>query len=57
MITERIGQHKVLLPISNNHYNFREQMAVTNKQSFCLIYEIRRSNAMAFAVQLLRHDE
>ena len=24
MITDRIGRHKVLLPINHNHYDFRE---------------------------------
>ena len=25
MITDRIGRHKVLLPINHNHYNFRKK--------------------------------
>ena len=25
MITDRIGQHKVLLAINHNHYNFQKQ--------------------------------
>ena len=26
MITDRIGRHKVLLPINHNHYNFRKKV-------------------------------
>ena len=28
MITDRIGRHKVLLPINHNHYNVRENKCI-----------------------------
>ena len=33
MITNRIGQHKVLLPINHNHYNFGEKIVHLGQKS------------------------
>ena len=46
MIKQTELEDKVQLPINYNRYNFREQMAVTNKErsSLTFIYEIRRSS-------------
>ena len=33
MITNRIGQHKVLLPINHNHYNFGEKKVHLGQKS------------------------
>ena len=33
MITDRIGQEKVLLPINHNHFNFRKNKYIWNKYS------------------------
>ena len=38
MITDRIGQHEVLLPINHKNYNFREteEYQGVKRENFCI---------------------
>ena len=62
MIAERIGRHKVLLPINLNHSNICEAFILIKTQEIPSFFYFSKKKpfkfavAMARTVQLLRHD-
>ena len=65
MITDRIGQHKVLLPINHNFYKICDIIGYflnqnTGNSKFCFASSEKKSHLsacmIAHTVQLLKHD-
>ena len=57
MITDQIGQHKVLLPVNHNYdMTFRAFLNKNTRNSFFAGSEKKYKYVMGRTVQLLKHD-